>query len=223
MSIRFLFPVAAMVVTQVVTHAQSDPVDNRAYGVLPNYRTANYADPYQPLTVRRKFYIARKDSFDYPIFATGAFFAGLGQLNKAHESFGQGAKGFGKRYITAFADQSLGNYLTEGVMPVLFHQDPRYFRQGSTYGGTWKRIGYAASRTFVTRTDRGAWTFNMSEVAGNVVSAGVANAYYPGERRLGDNLQRFYTQLGTDTISQILKEFWPDVKRRLSKKKPSAP
>lgn len=192
----------------------SAPVDNRAYGILPNYRTANFSDPYQPLTAKRKFYIARKDSFDYPIFILGGFFAGLGQVQNQHEAFGQGAEGFAKRYAAAFADQSMGNYFTEGLMPVLFHQDPRYFRRGEAYGSTGKRIAYAASRLFVTRTDHGNWTFNFSEVVGNMASAGVANAYYPGERRLGDNLQRFYTQLGTDALSQVLKEFWPDVKRK---------
>jgi hypothetical protein len=29
-------------------------------------------------------------------------------------------------------------------------------------------------------------------------------------------MQRMFTQIGTDAISQVLKEFWPDVKRKLS-------
>jgi hypothetical protein len=38
--------------------------------------------------------------------------------------------------------------------------------------------------------------------------------YYPGERRLGDNVTRFSTQMATDAFSQVLKEFWPDIKRK---------
>jgi len=51
-------------------------------------------------------------------------------------------------------------------------------------------------------------------VSGNAITAAVGNAYYPGERRLGDNVSRFGSQMAIDAFSQILKEFWPDVKRK---------
>jgi len=66
----------------------------------------------------------------------------------------------------------------------------------------------------VARSDKGNWTFNFAEVSGNAISAAVGNAYYPHERKLGDNVQRFYSQMATDAFSQILKEFWPDLKRK---------
>jgi hypothetical protein len=31
-------------------------------------------------------------------------------------------------------------------------------------------------------------------------------------------MQRMFTQIGTDAISQVLKEFWPDVKRKYFQK-----
>ena len=57
-------------------------------------------------------------------------------------------------------------------------------------------------------------TFNTSEVLGNAMVAGIGNLYYPGERHWNDNVERLYTQLATDAISQVLKEFWPDIKRK---------
>ena len=197
--------------------ATSTPIDRRAYGILPNYRTANYSDAYVPLSAARKFHIATKDSFDYPIFFLGGVFAGLGQLDNAHGDFGQGAQGFAKRYVTSFADQAIGNYMTEGFMPALLHEDPRYFRVGPEYGGKKKRMLYAATRVFVTRTDKGNWRFNYSELLGNSVASGIANAYYPQERTLGDNVGRVATQFGTDALSQVLKEFWPDIKQKFFK------
>lgn len=194
--------------------AASTPIDRRAYGILPNYRTANYADQFVPLTTARKIRIATKDSFDYPIFFLGGVFAGLGQIDNAHPNFGQGMEGFAKRYVTSFADQAIGNYMTEGFMPAILHEDPRYFRRGSEYGGVGKRIFYAASRVFVTRTDKGTWRYNFSELLGNSAASGIANAYYPRERSLGDNAQRVATQFATDALSQVLKEFWPDIKHR---------
>src|SRR5262249_53592498 len=103
------------------------------------------------------------------------------------------------------------------ILPSLFRQDPRYLRKGD--GSKKSRIAYAATRIFVAKSDRtGKWGFNYSEVLGNSMVAGLGNAYYPGERKLPDNIQRLYTQLGTDAVSQILKEFWPDIKRKLHRK-----
>jgi hypothetical protein len=188
------------------------PVNNRVLGVLPNYRTAEESDPFSPLSVRRKFYIGYKDSTDYPVFLLAAGLAGLSQATGAHERLGTGWEGYGKRLGASVADQLVGNFMTESVMPSLLHQDPRYFRRGR--GGVWSRTGYAASRILVAKSDKGKWTFNYAEVSGNAISAGVGNAYYPGERNLGDNLQRFGSQMAVDAFSQILKEFWPDVKRK---------
>ncbi len=47
----------------------------------------------------------------------------------------------------------------------------------------------------------------------------MGNLYYPGERRLVDNAQRLSFQLATDALSQVLKEFWPDIRAKLLKKR----
>jgi hypothetical protein len=185
---------------------------SRVLGVLPNYRTADDTGPFEPLSVRRKFYIGYKDSTDYPIFVLAAGMAGLAQLTDQHSEFGQGVKGYSKRLGGSVADQLIGNFMTESIMPSLFREDPRYFRRGR--GGIWSRTAYAASRVLIARNDHGTWTFNAAEVVGNATAAAIGNAYYPGERNLGDNFQRFYTQMATDSVSQILKEFWPDIKRK---------
>ena len=166
---------------------------SRVLGVLPNYRSAEEDSPFSPLSVRRKFYIGYKDSTDYPIFFVAAGLAGLAQMSDQHHQFGQGMEGYGKRLGGSVADQLIGNFLTESVMPSLLHEDPRYFRRGR--GGIWSRTGYAASRVFVARNDHGNWTFNFAEVGGNAIGAAIGNAYYPGERHLEDNLQRFYSQM----------------------------
>src|SRR5262249_2201873 len=114
----------------------------------------------------------------------------------------------------SFADQAIGNMLAEGVMPSLLHQDPRYFRRGAGSGSTKSRLGYAVSRIFVCKNDRGNWTINASELLGNAAGAAISNAYYPDTRTAQDNAQKFLIQLGTDALSQVGKEFWPDIKRK---------
>ena len=93
------------------------PPDKRAYGILPNYRTVNGTDGVEPLTAQRKFWIASKDSFDYPIYFISAGFAGISQIENSNPSFGQGLKGYAMRYAAGYGDQMIGNMMTEGSSP----------------------------------------------------------------------------------------------------------
>jgi hypothetical protein len=191
-------------------------IDKRIFGVLPNYRTAEDTGTYQPLTPKQKFRIAYKDSFDWPVYMVSGAFAALYQLEDSNPSFGQGLKGYAKRYATSYADQSLGNVLTEGLFPSILHEDPRYFRH--PYGSKKSRVVYAASRILVTRTDSGGTCFNYSELVGNSIATGLSNLYYPESRTFSDNIEKLGVQLATDAFSNVLKEFWPDVKRKWFKK-----
>jgi hypothetical protein len=196
------------------------PIDQqRVLGVLPNYRTADATLPYKPLTTHQKFMIGIKDSADYPVYFISGAFAGIYQLQDRNPSYGQGMEGYAKRFGSAYGDQAIGNMMTEAIIPSLFHQDPRYFRLGAGGGSGWHRTRYAVTRVFVARTDRGAWTFNSSEWVGNGVAVAISNAYYPEDTRtVSDNVQKLLVQVGTDAFSNILKEFWPDWKKKLTHK-----
>jgi hypothetical protein len=109
--------------------------------------------------------------------------------------------------------------LAEAIFPALLRQDPRYFRVGEAGGSTWHRTRYALTRVFVARSDKGKSVFNYGEWLGNGATVGISNLYYPSDtRNVSDNLQRLGVQVATDAFSQVLKEFWPDWKRRLFKK-----
>ncbi|HLY20673.1 MAG TPA: hypothetical protein VKR61_25775 [Bryobacteraceae bacterium] len=189
--------------------------DKRVFGVFPNYRTTDGNVPFQPVTSRQKFLIGLKDSFDWPVYLTGGAFAALYQLENQNPSFGQGMKGYARRYGTALGDQIIGNMMTESLFPALLHEDPRYFRIGRSRGSVLHRAGYAASRIFVTRTDSGGRRFNFSEWLGNASAVAISNAYYPDTRTASDNIQRLGIACATDAFSQVMKEFWPDVKHAL--------
>jgi hypothetical protein len=199
----------------------STPIDKRVFGVLPNYRTANLTAEYHPIDAKHKMIIALKDSFDYPLIGLGAAYAGLYQAEDSHPQFGEGFKGYLRRFGTSYSDQVLGNMFTEGFLPVAFHEDPRYFRLGS--GKKWHRASYALTRIFVTKTDTGARSFNFAEVIGNGTATLIGWSYYTDTRDAPDYFQAFGTQLATDAISQVLKEFWPDIKRRYLKRHKDAP
>ena len=198
-----------------------EPPDKRVFGVLPNYRTANDTGVYTPISTKQKFIIASKDSFDYPLVLLAGAIAGLGQLTDQNPSFGQGMAGYARRLGTGYADQAIGNMMTEAVFPMFLHEDPRYFRRG--YGSKWSRTWYAATRVFVNRTDQGDWRFNYSEVLGNAAAVAISNAYEPDGRNAVDNVTKLAEQIGIDSVSQVLKEFWPDIKHRLFKRPSETP
>jgi hypothetical protein len=43
-------------------------------------------------------------------------------------------------------------------------------------------------------------------------------AYYPENRDVTDGVSKLGSQLGVDMASNILKDFWPDLERRFSRK-----
>jgi len=67
--------------------------------------------------------------------------------------------------------------------------------------------------------DSGKKTFNFSEWGGNAVGVAISNAYYPDSRTASDNVQKLLIACGTDAFSNVLKEFWPDVKQWLHNRK----
>jgi hypothetical protein len=192
--------------------APEPPGGTRVFGVLPNYRTVDASQVNGPITNRQKLAIASKDSFDYPLVLLAGALAGIGQWSNQNPSFGQGMAGFGKRLVTGYADQAMGNIMTEGLFPVMLHEDPRYYRRGD--GSTLSRTGYSFTRIFVTHTNSGSLRFNYSEWLGNAVGTAVSNAYYPDGRTAKNNATKLVEQCGIDGISQVLKEFWPDIKHK---------
>ena len=188
----------------------------RIFWIIPNYRTSPGLNPYVPLTTQQKFKIAAEDSFDRGTIALGALFAGEAQLTNATPAFGQGVAGYARYFGTSYAGFVIGDMMTEAIYPALLHQDPRYFRQGT--GSTWSRLGHAAGQVFWTRNDSDHMQFNFSEIAGNSTAVAIATAYYPNSRTVQDAASQLGVQLGVDMAANILKEFWPDINRKFSRK-----
>jgi hypothetical protein len=179
----------------------------RIFGVLPNFSTVEGAKTIEPLSTAQMFEMTARNTFDPSVFSFVGVVAALGQ---------RGGVGYAPRYATALADNAIGNFLTSAVLPSALHQDPRYFELGE--GGFLHRAGYALSRSVLTRSRSGQTRFNLSEIAGNAVAAGISNAYYaPSDRTVTGTLTRWGMQVLWDTVSNELKEFWPDIRQRLRK------
>jgi hypothetical protein len=197
---------------------QSVPKNDRLFGVLPNYTTVENQDQFEPLSTRTKFQLSVKTMSDPVTVSCIGMIALIGQVRNSDPSYGQGFQGYAKRYGTFFADTGIGTLMTTSVFPTILHQDPRYFQLGS--GSAWHRTMYSVSRIFVTRADSGELQFNYSEFVGNAVAAGISNTYHPqNQRTLGNTLSVWGTDMMSNTVCNVAKEFWPDIRRKIRKQK----
>jgi hypothetical protein len=80
------------------------------------------------------------------------------------------------------------------------------------------RLGYAMKQIVWTHRDSGGMQFNYSEVLGNSTAVAISNAYYADNRTASNAISSLSVQLGVDMASNVLKEFWPDLSRKLKRK-----
>ena len=195
--------------------------NDRLFFLFPNFLTLENASEAPTLTTAQKFSVVSRNSFDYAKYVWYGMLAGINQAQNYPSGFGQGGEGYGKRYGAALADSVIEDYMTSAILPSLLHQDPRYYQLGK--GGFWHRTGYALSRTAITRSDSGRKQFNWSEIGGSGLAAGISTfSYYPKSNQNVSNVMSVWgTQLAFDSFVTVLKEFWPDIRRRLHASNPS--
>jgi hypothetical protein len=204
--------------------AIDDPSDGRILGVIPNFLAVE--DPqrkFTPLTVKQKFGLFAKETFDPFTAASAAAGAALSQIDNDDPKYGHGAGPYAQRFGAAVADITTQNFFSDAVLASVLHEDPRYFRRGVEYG-VWSRVGYALSRVVVTRTDSGASSFNYSGMLGMGMGIALSNAYYPDQSVNGEEVAtRFGTSLIANALGNLLPEFWPDFHEKFFHRKPRAP
>jgi hypothetical protein len=182
----------------------------RILGLMPNFRAVSAGTIPPPPTLRQSFKIATQNSFDYSAFAFVGITSLLSEATDGHPQLGGGFYGFTHYYWRGFADKTDGNYWVIFVLPTLFRQDERYFALGQ--GGAWKRLTYSATRIFITPSYHGHNSFNASELLGRGISQGLSLFYYPSQTRTAGALsQKYGYALGRDALTNIFREFWPDI------------
>ena len=185
----------------------------RILSVIPNFNTS-YIQNAAPLSPRQKFRLAFRGGIDPFEFVAAGAIAGWGQAENDNAGYGQGAQGYAKRYGAAYADSADGILWGNAIFPVLFHEDPRYFRQGA--GSFSSRFRHAVLTTVWTKNDNGTFGPNYSNVLGNIVAGGISNSYYPsGDRGVGLTFEGDATVTAEGALGAIGVEFWPDISHKL--------
>jgi len=183
-----------------------DQEKQRAFGFVPNFYVS-YVPDAAPLSPRLKFRLAWKSASDPVTLAGVGWLAGVNQAADRWGAYGQGARGYAKRYGATYGDVFGATFLGGAVLPTLLKQDPRYFYKGT--GSKRSRILYALSSSVICKGDNGRWQPNYSNVLGSFGAAGIANLYYPASDRLGASsvVSTAVIRLGETSLAAILQEF----------------
>jgi hypothetical protein len=207
--------------------------NDRLFYTLPDFLTLPDTGKLPPLSTKDKFKVVALGTFDPVEYPWWGILSAIGQAHDGDPAFGQGWAAYGKRYGLIMADSTVENFMVGAVFPTMLHQDPRYYQSGR--GSFFRRTGYSVSRIFVTRSDSGDTQFNFSEIFGAYAAACVSTySYHPrstflstpgnphefigSERTFSNTLSTWETQISLDAITLVVKEFWPDIHRKLPHK-----
>jgi len=165
----------------------------------------------RPITAGDKFNIFLASSVSSDTFSEAAINTRL--MDDWKSGRFSTSPGYWTRYRTELATSESRALLSKYLLPVLFHQDPRYHRMEE--GGMFNRGFYAASRVLFTRRDDGRTAINTSHLLGTLASRTMANAYLPyHDRTWGYTLSSTGSQLLSDMGRNLLREFGPDLKAK---------
>ncbi len=160
-----------------------------------------------PLTPKQKFALFGDFTLDPTTYVVTGLLAGVEQAGNTYVDFGQGARGYGRRYGTAYADFFTADFFGETLFPVLFKQDPRYFYSGE--GTIRDRTFYAISNSVLCLGDNRKPQVNYSRLLGDLSSGGISNLYYPVSSRNGAALTfyNFGFGIAAQAATNLVQEF----------------
>lgn len=153
-----------------------------------------------------KFVLSLKRTF-YPLpLLSVAAGAALAQAIDSNPGYGQGARGYGRRFADRLGARTVKQFTGTFLVASIARQDPQY--DPSPNGGFGSRFGHALKRVFVTRTDSGGEQFNAWTFAGNAAGASVSQAWLRRTDRGAESaLVRFATGYAFDILVNLWQEF----------------
>jgi len=170
-----------------------------------------YANP-DALTPREKARLALKNTIGVRAIGNRLLSAGLDQWGENPEEWGSGMDAFGKRFASRMGVLAVRNSVRLGT-DVALGIDPRYDR--CDCAGFLARTGHAWKRVVASRSDAGNEMPAYSNFTGAYITPMITHSWYPDRLNTWDRkLESGTLYLGWRGVSNMLREFWPDVKRK---------
>ncbi|SFR97245.1 hypothetical protein SAMN05421771_0108 [Granulicella pectinivorans] len=176
--------------------------------------TDKYIEPGESapsLSMGNKFALGFKDAFSLSSFGGWVVAAGYSQVTNGSPNYGTNATAFGKRFGAAVARASSEGVFSDSIMASVTREDPRYYRMGPGHNVI-RRLGYAVTRTLITRTDSGHVSPNIALLGGNLGGSYLTKAYYPDLNTSNTEvLKTFGGSIGGSALGFAVSEFFPNI------------
>jgi hypothetical protein len=169
------------------------------------------SENWRPLDSKEKFQGFEHDLFHWGTQASLVFNT---SISAATSSFGFSS--YLRLYSLNAADECNFVFFNGFLFPTVFHEDPRYIPRDR--GSVRQRLAYALTRTVVARSDSGKPKFNATRLLGTLAATSLSSSYYyraGADVSIKSNFVNYGINLGSETAMDMLKEFWPDVARKL--------
>jgi hypothetical protein len=192
----------------------------RIPGMAPSFSVSYRADA-ASLTAGQKMILAFRSSTNPFSFARAFLVAGYHEAMHDDVGFPWGIKGYGERSGAAYLDSFDATMIGGGILPVVLHQDPRYFRLG--HGSTTRRVLYSVASNVICKHDNtGRWEPNYSKMSGNMISAAISNIYYPeSDSAISRTFTKGLLKNITGSAGSLFHEFWPDLLHKFLHRDPT--
>ena len=178
----------------------------RILGVIPNF-FVTYDHNAVPLNARQKYELAFRTLIDPETIGVDFLSSGVQQGTGGLKGYGNGSRGYAKRFAAAYGTGSIDTMLGSAILPSLFKQDPRYFYKGT--GTIRQRALYAIGMSVLCKGDNGHWQYNYSGLLGGLAAGGISNLYYPPANRnaLGMTFENTAIGIGSSAVTNLVQEF----------------
>jgi hypothetical protein len=182
-------------------------------------RSLSVNSSYQPITGGARWNWFVRSTIGSQSLAGGLFSAGFGTVINSPQEYGGHWEGYGKRYGIRLTGVSTGNAIEAGIGS-LWGEDPRYYRApGQPFG---RRVQNIINMTFMARRPDSKYVPAYARyigVSGNNVLSNTwrADSEADAQHAAVRTLLGFAGRMG----SNAFQEFWPDIRRRVLKKKPN--
>lgn len=168
----------------------------------------------RPLTPAEKGVLAIRAVTDPFNLLTIVAFSGISIASDSHSVYGAGLGGWGRLAGYSLAEDIQGEFTGTFLLPVLFHEDPRYHRVPNK--PILRRIEHALIHTVISQHDDGSLMVNYATLINYPLSAEISNLYVPGlPTNAPSTAKRVALGYATDPVGPLVAEFLPDLARRV--------
>jgi hypothetical protein len=196
-----------------------DPVAEMPPGKLESsifvslFMSGKTQDQFKPLTAKERLKIYSEDLISpFHLFLAGVS-AGITQLQNTPKEWGQGGEGYGIRFANYYGSATVASMLQMGGEDLL-HEDNFYY--GSGERGVWRRLKYAVKSSVLARGSDGTQHFSISQVGSTAGAAFISRVWQPrSSDSAGDGAVSFGIAMATNAGVNVVREFLPDVTRRV--------